>query len=471
MHKPWAGVLRGVTGGRGLVCRGTGTGEWGITVRGGGEQWVVIGGGLLGLIAAESGARAGHEVVLLEAAPDLGGLTAGVELHTAEGATATVDRFYHVILESDRRVRALLDQLGLADRVRWTSAPAIVASAGEQYPASALTELAALPVLRTSDRVRTAASIAASLLLPLGVARRLKAEPWLRGVAGRRATEAFWGPILRAKLGTSAPEVSADFLVATFRRLVQARLKGAGDRFGVLPGGYAPIIAALGRQARAHGVTVRTATPVRRVTATAHGVRVHTAAGDELAADRVIVTTPGPIAAAMLPELTAAERHALTGAPSLGVICGAYLVEEPPNPAYITYLVDDVGITGVIGMHALLPREATAGRALVYVPRYCAPDDPWFEFSDDELDTRLRTAVTAALPGTMQQVAACAISRARHVVPLPTPAAPRPLPVRTSLPGVYVVSGAQNTSGTANVEQTLEFAAPALTAILKESNR
>lgn len=439
------------------------------------ERWIVVGGGVLGLVAAQTGVRAGHDVVLLEGAETLGGLTASTTMDTPDGERVTVDSFYHVFLESDAAVIALLDQLGLAESIRWSAAPAVVAHEGHQYPASALGELARLPVLTSVDRLRTGLSVAASLALPLPVARRLTAQSWLRRIAGPGATRAFWGPILRAKLGAAAPEVSADFLVATFRRLIRARLRGAGDRFGVVGGGYAPVIAALADQATQLGAHLRTGAAVRRISPQrprgAARVAVELHSGERLSADKVVLTTPGPVTARLLPQLTARELQSLTGAPYLGVICGIYLMDRAPNDAYLTYLVDDVDITGVIGMHALLDPASTGGRALVYVPRYCAPDDPWFELDDAEVDARLRSAVDAALPGSMRRVAASAVSRARYVVPLPTPDAPRPLPVTTSVPGVYVVSGAQNTSGTANVEQTLEFAAPALRRVLREPAR
>lgn len=434
------------------------------------ERWVVIGGGMLGLVTAESAVRAGHEVILLESAPVIGGLTSGVVLGDPVGAHLVADRFYHVMLESDRRLLALLAQLGLADQVRWSAAPAVVAQGGRQHPASSLVDLASLPVLTGWDRARVAASITASLALPLPLAHRLRAAPWLRALAGERAVAAFWGPILRAKLGSAATEVSADFLVATFRRLVRARLDGAGDRFGVLPGGYAPIIAALAEDLTRLGVTVRTGCNVRRVRSATDGVWVELASGQTLSADRVVVTAPGPVAARMLPDLTLRERRSLTGRPYLGVICGAFLLPEPPNGAYLTYLVDDVEITGVIGMHALMDPavKATAGH-LVYVPRYCAPDDPWFDEPDDVLLDRLRSEVAAVLPGSMSSVIDATVSRARYVVPLPTPTTPDRMPFTSSIPGVHVISAAQNDSGTANVEQSLDMAAQALGEILKET--
>jgi len=73
----------------------------------------VVGGGILGMTAAYRLAQAGVDVALYERAPDLGGLVGSFDF---DGRP--VDRFYHVILPTDDRVRGLAEELGLGDRFR-----------------------------------------------------------------------------------------------------------------------------------------------------------------------------------------------------------------------------------------------------------------------------------------------------------------------------------------------------------------
>lgn len=433
------------------------------------ENWIVVGGGATGAYLALEGAKRGHEVTLVDRNPTVGGLTA-TEQFTVNDQTFEVDRFYHVIMESDEKVLALLDELGLKDQVRWTSAPAEIINDGTRYPATSLVEMATLPMLKLSDRARIGASIAASLALPMPLANRMTAVSWLGRTAGRSALEAFWWPILRAKLGTQANQVSAGFMVSTFRRLVQARLKGAGDRFGVLPQGYAPVFTAMLEALESSGGTVRTGVSATAVHREHDGVDVTLDDGTMLHGDRVFLTTPGPVTARLVPQLTQAERHQLTDAPYLGVVCGTFLLEQAPNDSYITYLTDDVGLTGVIGMHALMPRDATGGAKLVYLPHYCASDDEWFDRSDDEVGRDLLAALRSCFPGQTITPVAHSINRARHVVPLPLPGAGDPLPFTTSVPGVHVVGTAQNTTGTLNVEGSLAMADRALAETIGEKN-
>ena len=69
----------------------------------------IIGGGVLGMTLALRLRQAGADVTLLEAADRGGGLAGAAPI-----GGYTWDRFYHVILLSDRHTRSLLEELGLA---------------------------------------------------------------------------------------------------------------------------------------------------------------------------------------------------------------------------------------------------------------------------------------------------------------------------------------------------------------------
>ena len=74
----------------------------------------IVGGGVVGLTLALRWAEAGHRVTVCEGAAAPGGLAAPHLL-----GEFTWDRFYHVILESDRALTGLVESLGLADRIHW----------------------------------------------------------------------------------------------------------------------------------------------------------------------------------------------------------------------------------------------------------------------------------------------------------------------------------------------------------------
>ncbi|PID54317.1 MAG: hypothetical protein CSA58_11190 [Micrococcales bacterium] len=427
------------------------------------EPIIVVGGGMLG--AALARRLAPHRpVIVLEAGASLGGLTSTHDLVTAEGAVVPVDRFYHVILSSDRRVRAWLAELGLAEELDFRPVGSTVVAAGVAYPAASLAQMAGLPFLSVLDRMRIAASIGIGALAPPGPwFSRVPAQRWLRTVAGSSAAGAFWDPLLRAKLGPYASQVSSNFLHATFSRLLTARLAGGGaDLFSVVPGGYRRILAEATRQLEDLGVQVVLNAEVTEVSGRPHGVRVRYRNGTaehELTAAHAVLTTPATVTARILPGLSEQSRALLRSIPHLGVINVTALLRRAPDPAYLTYIVDDADITSVIGMHTLIPPQLTAGRYLVHLPRYCAPEDPIFEDTDEVIEKRFLSALRTVYPGVgPDDVEAVRVARARYVMPVPLLGAPAPPPVDLGIDNVSYIGSAQLEGGTLNVEATLELA-------------
>lgn len=421
-------------------------------------RWAVVGGGMLGAVAARRLRAEGAEVVLYEAAPSLGGLTSAWQLPNPGGAPVIWDRFYHVILGSDRRLLAMLAELDVPEVV-WNRSRAACFTDGKALPASSAAELITLPFLGVVAKLRLALTVVWAAVWSSGRRfDRITAAAWLRRWSGREATERLWLPLLRAKLGYTAEKASAVFIWSTIRRLVSARFEGRdGDRFGHVRGGYATVLEALGAQLLAEGVEVMTSTRVEAVRAVDGGLDVEHD-GTARHYDRVLVTAAGPLSARLCPQLSADERRRLTEIDYLGVVCPSVLLRRPVTGAYITYVTDPKPFTAVIEMTALVDPEELGGRSLVYLPRYTAPDDRLFDASVDEIRGEFLAPFLAMYGLTTDDVISFEVARARYVMPVPTPGyAGRAPSVRTSVSGLFTLGSAQITVGTLNVEQTLQL--------------
>ena len=117
--------------------------------------------------------------MLVEAAPTLGGLASAWTLDTPDGPV-TWDRFYHVVLGQDRRVIALLQRLGLADALHFTTVRSELLAGGRVHPMSSVLDLLRLPVLDLPSRVRVGATVALGAVLPVAGGDRTTSAPWLR---------------------------------------------------------------------------------------------------------------------------------------------------------------------------------------------------------------------------------------------------------------------------------------------------
>jgi protoporphyrinogen oxidase len=410
----------------------------------------------------------GHEVTLFEAADDLGGLASAWQI-----GEVTWDRHYHVILNTDNHLLALLDRLGLSEDLRWVETRTGVYSGGHLYSVSNAVEYLRFPPLRLVDKLRMGWTILhGSRVRDWRRLEQVPVETWLRRHSGDRAFERFWLPLLRAKLGDNYRVTSAAFIWTTIQRLYAARRHGLKrEMFGYVKGGYARVNARLAEELIAHGVETRLGARVTGVRAGIEGVEIETG-GNSFVFDRVVVTAASPLAARIIEGLAPAERTAMTSVVYQGIVCASLLTDQGLGGFYVTNVTDQAPFTGVIEMSALVDREELGGRHLIYLPRYTVEGDETIDMSDGQLRDLFVSALAGMFPGFDDtHVEAFKVSRVGYVFPIPTLGySSRVPPLQTSLPGVYAVSSAQILNGTLNVNETLQLAARALPVLIGEAD-
>jgi protoporphyrinogen oxidase len=176
--------------------------------------------------------------------------------------------------------------------------------------------------------------------------------------------------------------------------------------------------------------------------------------------DSVILTCPSNVSAKILPQLTENEKQKLNNIKYQGIVCASVLMKKSLSNFYVTNITDETPFTGIIEMSALVDKREFGGNALVYLPKYVAPDDELFEKTDAEIEEIFLTALERMYPHfERKDVSAFKVSRVRQVFPLPTLDYSANVPsVETSLETVFVVNSAQITNGTLNVNETVQLA-------------
>jgi protoporphyrinogen/coproporphyrinogen III oxidase len=305
----------------------------------------VVGGGISGLAAAWTLAADGRDVIVLEAAPAVGG-----KLRTATIADVPVDVGAEAMLARRPEGIALLDELGLTPVVPLTTA-ASVRAGGALHPLPARTllgipgdidALAASGVLTPHALDRVAAEPALDPLPPLRddvsvgalVRDRLGneltdrlVEPLLGGVYAGRADALSLRAAIPALAGALAEGGS---LVEAARTIVagpSARDRPAsGPVFVSLPGGLGRLPGALAGAGR---FAVRTGVTVRAIRRSGSGFVLEYGAvpvAEQLFADAVVVATPAAKAARLLADVAApaAGELARIESASMAIITLAY---------------------------------------------------------------------------------------------------------------------------------------------------
>ena len=403
--------------------------------------------------------EAGCHVTLIEAAPSTGGLASA-----ARHGEYTWDRFYHVILLSDLHLRGLLEDLELADRLRWGTTRTGFYTDGKLYSLSTSLDFALFPPLSLIDKARLAGTILyASRVTDWRALEQVPVATWLERLSGKRVFERMWLPLLRSKLGENYRLASASFIWAIIQRMYAARRSGLKrEMFGYVDGGYALVLDRFQKHLDALEVETLTGHPVKQVRQLEQGAELEFTNGSRRTFDHVVLTVPCGRVAAMAPQLSTTEIERLRGVTYQGIACASLLLARPLADCYVTNITDGwVPFTGVIEMTTLVDRERFGGKSLVYLPRYLAQEDAFWGKTDDEIRELFVAALERMYPAFRRdQVLAFQVSRVKEVLAVSTLnyTSERLPALATSLPAVSVVNSAQIANGTLNVNETIGLA-------------
>ena len=425
-----------------------------------GACWLVVGGGMMGLKVARDLVAKGQRVTICEAAPQLGGLTSAWQL-----GTAIWDRFYHVTLMSDTKLRDLLGEIGLEKEMCWVETKTGFFSDGELISMSNTSEFLKFPPLNLFQKLRLGGTIFyASKIRNWRRLEKITVEKWLRRWSGNGVFAKVWQPLLKAKLGDAYHDSSAAFIWAHTARMYKARRSGMKvEMFGYVPGGYARILDTLQKYLVNKGVSFLPGHPVQSVEKlSGEQLRVHFGNGKSEVYDNVVMTVPSPLIAKMCQSiLTESERQRLSGVRYLGVVCASLLLKKPISKYYVTNIIDTwVPLTAVIEMSTIIDsNKELGGHHLVYLPKYMPDDHAGHAVTDDEYKETCLSTLEKMYPHfSREDVVDFKVARAKFVAALQTIRYSEKLPpVVTSVPGLYALNSAHILKGNLNVNETIDL--------------
>jgi protoporphyrinogen oxidase len=350
----------------------------------------ILGGGIAGLASAYFLLRRGYTPVVLEATDRLGGLGT----HFDHRGT-TLDRFYHVILDSDSELCALLTDLGIADRLIWRETGMGFRLGGALYGFNSALDLLRFKALPVTDRLRTGlgAFYVTKLKKRALDLDDVYARDWLRRVFGPRVFARIWEPLLRAKFGERLDTVPAYWVWNTLNR----EKNGNQEVKGYLRGGYQGLALALHDAIVAGGGEVRLESPVSAIESNGMQISMEIA-GREERFDAAISTLP-------LPLFARVARGALARAvpmPDLeyqGVVNAVVVSRKPLDRFYWTIVVDPAfPFQGVVETTHVIPSAWVGNRHLIYTMNYCEPGSEPYTRSDELVKRQALDGLAAIYP-------------------------------------------------------------------------
>ena len=378
----------------------------------------IVGGGMMGVSLALQIAEEGYAVSLYEGANQLGGLATYEDF-----GPFTWDRFYHCILPTDHDLVDFLGDIGLGDAVRWAEAGTGVFIDNRIYPFNTVVDFALFKALSVWERGRLALTmLRCALVRDVRSLERISAREWFIKAGGEGPYQRIWLPLLRAKFGEKAEEVSPVFLVAKVQRMLLARKRSiAKGTLGYVSGGYKAVWSRCTELFEEKGIELQLETNVRSVLPEeGGGVRLTTDRAAQTHS-RVILTTPFSLSRKLTAEWPGVNPvPQVASVDYMGIVCLILALRRRVTPHYVLNLADKgFPFTGVIGMTNLIPKEEVNGLELMYVPKYVVRNDPTFEATDREVFDEFFPHLKRLTEGlTQQDVSAWFVRRAAIVQPL-----------------------------------------------------
>jgi protoporphyrinogen oxidase len=338
---------------------------------------------MTGMTAALRLAQRGHQVTLWERGERLGG-----QANAFPVAGTAIERFYHHLFQSDREIVALAEEIGIGDRLLWLPSKVGYFADGRIWPLNGALDLLRLGFLPIPDRLRV--GLVTAYLQRVRDWKRFEsvtAASWLRRALGSRAYERTFGAQLRAKFGRYHDQVAMVwFWGKIWLRTTSRRSPLEGERLGYFQGSFNVLIDALACAARAAGAELVTGDgPNALKPRDGSGWDVVLDSG-VIPVDAVIVTTPSPVLARMVPDLPEGYRQKLGGLDYEAAVVALLQLSHPLSDIYwLNIADDDLPFTGVIEHTNFVSPEEYGGKRFVYLSKYLEPDHPYFTMPDDEL--------------------------------------------------------------------------------------
>ena len=394
-----------------------------------GQRIAVLGAGPMGLAVAYQLARDGHRPVVFEADDRVGGMTACFDFNGLQ-----IERYYHFHCTSDHAFLQILEELGIASKMRWVETKmgywyqrrlqpwgnpfALLSFRGLSFMAKFRYGLHAFLCTKRDD------------WRPLD---HVEASGWIKRWVGAEAWEVLWRRLFDYKFYDYANNLSAAWIWSRIRRIGRSRYNLFREKLGYLEGGSSTLLNAIKADIEQYGGEIRLQSPARRVIITQGRVTgVETTSGIDTF-DKVISTVPLPFVTRLMPDLPAEIAQKFNAMRNIAVVCViAKLRQRLTENFWLNVNDPEMDIPGLVEYSNLRPLD----HAIVYVPFYMPGENPKYAEPDEVFIDKVKRYLQTINPALQDEdFIDIRASRYRHAQPICEPGyldrlPPVALPVR-----------------------------------------
>ncbi len=335
-------------------------------------EYAVLGGGALGLMTAYRLAQAGQTVMLFEQEEMAGGLAAGFRI-----GESWLEKFYHHIFRSDKTVIKIIEELGLGERLDWSSPRTVSFINGKNYQLDSPLSLLRFRPWRFDERIRVGAVMAFLKVANPNWLEGQTADAWLRKWMGKRAYSMVFEPLFLGKFGALYDKIALPWF--------WARIHDRTTQLGYLGGGFQDIYERLAERIRQLGGKVLLGNTVEKVERVDGRWNVQTSQG-AWSFDRVVSTFPTRLTCRLVPELPAEYRAKYEWGQAYGAHCLILALDRQLTDSYWVNVCDQgYPFTALVEHTNLRPPAEYGNRHLIYLGNYRPMNDPLFKQSKEEV--------------------------------------------------------------------------------------
>lgn len=379
------------------------------------QRIAVLGAGPMGLAAAYQLALDGHRPVVFEADDRVGGMTACFDFSGLE-----IERYYHFHCISDHAFLQVLDELGLAGKMRWTET-----RMGYWYqnrlqpwgnPVALLRFRGLSLVAKFRYGLHAFLSTKRNDWRPLD---NVEATGWIRRWVGKEAYDVLWRKLFELKFYEYTSGLSAAWIWSRIRRIGRSRYSLFREKLGYLEGGSNTLLQAMKQAIESRGGEIRLRAPVLKVLIDQGRVTgLQTPAGTE-DFDRIISTVPLPYVPRLMPDLPPDVLAKFQALKNIAVVCVIAKLRKPVTDNFWLNTNDpEMDIPGVVEYTNLRPLD----EHVVYVPFYMPGEHPKFADADTVFLDKVRRYLRKINPAlTDDDFIDMRASRYRHAQPICDP--------------------------------------------------
>lgn len=412
----------------------------------------VLGAGPMGLAVAYQLARDGHRPVVFEADDRIGGMAACFDFGGID-----IERYYHFHCISDHAFLGMLEELGIADRMRWVETKmgywyqnrlqpwgnplALLRFRGLSLVAKFRYGLHAFACTRRND------------WQPLD---RLEATGWIKRWVGAEAYEVLWRRLFDYKFYDHAGNLSAAWIWSRIRRIGRSRYDLFREKLGYLEGGSNTLLQAMRTAIEDTGGVIRLRAPVNRIVIEAGQIRGIEVGGQFEPFDRVISTVPMPYIPRIAPDLSPELLEKYRSLKNIAVVCVIARLKRPLTENFWLNVNDpDMDIPGLVEYTNL----RQLGQHIVYVPYYIPGEHPGYAEPDAVFLDKVKTYLLRINPAlTADDILEMRASRYRYAQPICEPGFLERLPPsKTPVEGLWIADTSYYYPEDRGISESIEF--------------